>query len=100
MPQDKKNILRPSKAAMNRMFKSAGLSLDEKIVDRFWAFHQLLRQRNEELDLTRIFNFESMVIKHYVDCALVARMVDLPSPLLDIGTGAGFPGCRGAAAIY
>src|SRR5262249_16614210 len=31
-------------------------------------------------------------LKHYVDCALVATLVDLPSPLLDLGSGAGFPG--------
>jgi 16S rRNA (guanine527-N7)-methyltransferase len=35
-----------------------------------------------------------MVQKHYVDCLLVADLLegDLPSPLLDIGTGAGLPG--------
>jgi 16S rRNA (guanine527-N7)-methyltransferase len=35
-----------------------------------------------------------MVQKHYVDCILVAELLewDLPSPLLDIGTGAGLPG--------
>ena len=35
-----------------------------------------------------------MVQKHYVDCVLVAKMLGwkLPSPLLDIGTGAGLPG--------
>jgi 16S rRNA (guanine527-N7)-methyltransferase len=35
-----------------------------------------------------------MVQKHYIDCVLVAKLLewDLPSPLLDIGTGAGLPG--------
>jgi 16S rRNA (guanine(527)-N(7))-methyltransferase RsmG len=61
-------------------------------VQQFWTFHQLLRRRNEELDLTRLHSFDTVVLKHYVDCALVATLVDLPSPLLDLGTGAGFPG--------
>lgn len=33
-----------------------------------------------------------MVIKHYVDCMIIGKFLSLPSPLLDIGTGAGFPG--------
>ena len=35
-----------------------------------------------------------MVQKHYIDCVLVARLLDwqIPSPILDIGTGAGLPG--------
>lgn len=44
------------------------------------------------MDLTRIYNFESVVIKHYVDSALVTKLVELPSELLDLGTGPGFPG--------
>jgi 16S rRNA (guanine(527)-N(7))-methyltransferase RsmG len=35
-----------------------------------------------------------MVQKHYIDCVLAAKLLrwDLPSPILDIGSGAGFPG--------
>lgn len=33
-----------------------------------------------------------MVLKHYVDSMIVGKFYRLPSPLLDVGTGAGFPG--------
>jgi len=46
----------------------------------------MLRDKNVEYDLTRIYQFDNMVQKHYIDCILVAK------PVLDIGTGAGFPG--------
>lgn len=82
----------PSPQAMRRLFQSSGLRLSPPQLDQFWKFHQLLRRRNADLDLTRLHGFEAMVLKHYVDCALVATLVDLPSPLLDLGTGAGFPG--------
>jgi len=82
----------PSAGRLRDLFAACGLHLSEAQVAQFWAFHQLLRRRNQELDLTRLHGFESIVLKHYVDCALVATLVDLPSPLLDLGTGAGFPG--------
>ena len=77
---------------MASLFERSGLRLSSVQIQQFWAFHQLLRRRNAELDLTRLHSFDTIVLKHYVDCALVATLVDLPSPLLDLGTGAGFPG--------
>src|SRR6185312_11328027 len=52
----------------------------------------MLRGANAELNLTRIHNFENMVLKHYVDSLLVLRFVELPSPLIDMGSGPGLPG--------
>ncbi len=77
---------------MHRLFARSGLRLSEAQLQQFWRFHELLRQRKDEVDLTRLHNFESMVLKLYVDSALVATLVDLPTPLLDLGSGAGFPG--------
>jgi 16S rRNA (guanine527-N7)-methyltransferase len=77
---------------MGEMLQRAGIRLDQGQLDLLWRYHQLLRKHNPELNLTRIFNFESMVVKHYVDCLCVGDKVSLPSPLLDVGTGPGFPG--------
>ncbi len=77
---------------MQELLHSAGIRLDGTAFDRLWAYHELLRRRNHDRDLTRIVAFRSMVIKHYIDCMLVGTLVELPSPLLDIGSGAGFPG--------
>jgi 16S rRNA (guanine527-N7)-methyltransferase len=54
----------------------------------------LLREKNAQYDLTRIYQFDNMVQKHYIDSILVAKLLGwkLPSPILDIGTGAGLPG--------
>lgn len=87
-----RRVSEPGFEDLTRMFRECDLDLPEEAFRRFWLFHQLLRERNEELDLTRIHGFESMVLKHYVDCALVPTLVELPGPILDIGTGAGFPG--------
>ena len=77
---------------MQQLFVHSGLRLAAAQTRQFWAFHQLLRERNIDSDLTRLHAFDTMVLKHYIDSALVATLVDLPSPLLDLGSGAGFPG--------
>ena len=82
----------PGPARLRELFASAGVRLPPPALDRFWRFHQLLRARNAELDLTRLHSFEGMVLKLHVDSALLATLMELPSPLLDLGTGAGFPG--------
>lgn len=83
--------------ALARELARAGLKLDEVALGRLWLYHQLLRDRNPELNLTRIHNFENMVRKHYVDSLIVLQLLDqadvaLPEPLLDLGTGPGLPG--------
>jgi 16S rRNA (guanine527-N7)-methyltransferase len=82
----------PGIDAMIRLFEESGLELSDQAYHRFWTYHRLIRTRNVELDLTRIRRFEEMVLKHYVDCALIPTLIKIPSPMLDIGTGAGFPG--------
>jgi 16S rRNA (guanine527-N7)-methyltransferase len=82
----------PTAERMRRMLLDAGIRLDGQALDRLWRFHSLLHQRNADRDLTRITGFEPMVLKHYVDSMIVGDLFPLPATLLDIGTGAGFPG--------
>lgn len=81
----------PSPDRLDELLRRHGVELDAEQVEKLWAYHQLLRRRNRELNMTRIHNFENVVAKHYADSILVSKYCDLPSPLLDIGTGAGFP---------
>jgi 16S rRNA (guanine527-N7)-methyltransferase len=79
-------------ARLEFLLRRSGLRPDRSQLDQLWKFHNLLRQRNEELDLTRLHSFDNMVLKLYVDSALVGTLLRLPSPLLDLGSGPGFPG--------
>lgn len=85
----------------NRMatdLQFAGIELDSKSIDRLWRFHQILRHKNQDLNLTRLYNFDTMVRKHYVDCLLVAQLLAkhkieiVSGPIMDLGSGGGFPG--------
>ncbi len=82
----------PGAPDLARFLVRAGIHLDSSQLDRLWAYHSLLRRRNEGNELTRLVGFESIAIKHYVDSMIVASFIELPSPLVDVGTGAGFPG--------
>jgi 16S rRNA (guanine(527)-N(7))-methyltransferase RsmG len=84
----------PGLPALKKLFEKSNLTLSEKQYSQLWLYHTLLREKNAEYDLTRIYQFDNMVQKHYIDCILVAKLLnrDLPSPILDIGTGAGLPG--------
>lgn len=77
---------------MRALLERAGIRLRPSQLAALWTFHGLLRRRNAADDLTRLVGFESIVVKHYVDSMIVGSLIHLPSPLLDLGTGAGFPG--------
>ncbi len=76
------------------MLGDAGIVLDGDGLGRLWRFHGLIRSHNDDNDLTRLRSFRDFVVKHYIDCLVVPSLIRLPSPLLDIGTGAGFPEYR------
>lgn len=77
---------------MARMLEAAAISLKPLQIEQLWRYHELLRQFNVHLNLTRIHSFEGMIRKLYLDSILPGKLMNLPSPLLDVGTGAGMPG--------
>ncbi len=77
---------------MNEIFRSCGFELTPRQLDQFGAYYDLLVENNETLDLTRITSFEDIVVKHFIDSIYFTEFIELPSPVIDIGSGAGFPG--------
>jgi len=64
----------PGPGSLKKWFKRSGLPLTKHQYLQMWQYHRLVRKRNAELDLTRIYQFE-MVQKHYIDCVLVAKLM-------------------------
>ena len=71
-----------------------GITVDQKAIERLSLYADLLREWNEKMNLTAITDPEGIVIKHFLDCALLLKYVDLKegARVADVGTGAGFPG--------
>src|SRR4051794_26333841 len=84
--------LPPGRESLEAILRHCGFPLSDAQYDALWAYHRLLREANAELNLTRIHQFENMVLKHYVDSLLVLKFAELPSPLIDMGSGPGLPG--------
>jgi 16S rRNA (guanine527-N7)-methyltransferase len=55
-------------------------------------FFLLLMSCQREQNFTRLTSVREVAIKHFIDCLMPARLTELRYPLLDIGTGPGFPG--------
>jgi 16S rRNA (guanine527-N7)-methyltransferase len=82
----------PGRKSLETLLRRCGIILSPGQYDALWTYHQRLREANAALNLTRIHSFENMVLKHYVDSLLVLKFEELPSPLIDMGTGPGLPG--------
>ena len=70
------------------------LPADSETLSRFEAFHSLLDEYNEKMDLTAVLEEEERIRRHYLDSVVFLRYFH-PSrgdSLIDVGTGAGFPG--------
>jgi len=55
-------------------------------------FFLLLLENQKVENFTRLLSLRDVAIKHFIDSLMVSRLVKLPASLLDLGTGAGFPG--------
>lgn len=72
-----------------------GLSTDAGQLDQMWCHFELLLEANRGINLTRITGPAQAAAKHYADALAVAAWCDttgwVPTTVLDVGTGGGFP---------
>lgn len=71
-----------------------GIALDDAQINAFERYTELLLEWNQRFNLTRITEPDEIAVKHYLDSLSVLKYVRIRggSSLIDIGTGAGFPG--------
>jgi 16S rRNA (guanine527-N7)-methyltransferase len=75
-----------------------GIDLDESQLDTLWRYAQMMRERNEHVNLTSIVSPEGILTLHMLDSLSVAKDLGAARRLIDIGTGGGFPGIPLAVA--
>lgn len=70
------------------------IELSERQLCQFLEYYDLLMEWNSIMNLTTITDFDEVITKHFVDSLSLVKACDLTKDLkvIDIGTGAGFPG--------
>lgn len=86
-----KEVLKAEASKMN-------ISLDENMLEKFEMYKNLLVEWNEKINLTSITDDYEVIMKHFVDSLEIVKYINKNENIIDIGTGAGFPGI--VIAIY
>ena len=79
---------------MSHQFKKENFAFSDEQKRKFLLLYEMLVEKNKVMNLTGITKFPEVVEKHFLDSILLNRVADLNKPIkvIDVGTGAGFPG--------
>ena len=77
-----------------RGLDALGIAYDQTAMERFEAFHAILDEYNQRMDLTAVLDEDERVDRHDLDSAapLAQGLLAQNARVIDVGTGAGFPG--------
>lgn len=78
------------KSIVDRM----GIQLTEEMIGQFHQYYEMLVEKNKVMNLTAITEYDDVIVKHFADSLGIVSTLDMKEPrkIIDIGTGAGFPG--------
>ncbi len=68
------------------------ISLNKEQILKFYKYMNILIEWNRKLNLTAIIDPEDIIVKHFIDSLTISKYIGENSKLIDVGTGAGFPG--------
>lgn len=79
---------------LNELLSPLNIELSTKQLDQFQKYYEILIEWNKVMNLTGITEFDDVLRKHFVDSLSIIRVLDFQNinSVIDIGTGAGFPG--------
>ena len=79
---------------LEELLEKLNIGINEEQKKMFEKYYSLLLEKNKVMNLTRITKEDEIITKHFVDSLLIATQMDMNKVgnMIDIGTGAGFPG--------
>lgn len=72
--------------------KKVNIEIDAKKEEQFYNYMKLLLEWNEKINLTAITEQNDIILKHFIDSITINKYIEQSNSIIDIGTGAGFPG--------
>ena len=84
-------------ALLDQGLEELNITLDDIAKDRLVRFYEMLVEKNKVMNLTAITEFEEVIVKHFIDSLALVKVISKEKlnndiRIIDIGTGAGFPG--------
>ncbi|MDO4491592.1 MAG: 16S rRNA (guanine(527)-N(7))-methyltransferase RsmG [Lachnospiraceae bacterium] len=78
----------------NKGLEQLGIELSDHQKEQFLQYYDLLIQWNSFMNLTGITEFQEVIVKHFLDSLSLVKAIEIQKgqTLIDVGTGAGFPG--------
>ena len=80
------------KKKMNELLSEINIEINENKIDMFYLYMQELLEWNKKINLTAIEDENEIILKHFIDSLTVQKYIKNAQNIIDIGTGAGFPG--------
>lgn len=79
-----------NKMKENEKYLKISFSVEQ--LEQFFVYMNLLIEWNEKMNLTAIVEPNEIILKHFIDSITILKEIDNNSKIIDVGTGAGFPG--------
>ena len=77
---------------LSEYLKEINIEISDEQVKAFYDYMNLLLEWNQKINLTAITEQDDVILKHFVDCLTILKYIAPNESIVDIGTGAGFPG--------
>ena len=76
----------------NNYLEKLNLTLTEEQIEKFYNYMNLLIEWNKKINLTAIVEPKDIILKHFIDSLTIEKYIKKGETIIDVGTGAGFPG--------
>lgn len=83
------------KSFKNKLKENAekiGVLLNEEKLYKLYKYKEVVLEWNEKINLTAIIDESEFIVKHFIDSLTINKYIEPKKTIIDIGTGAGFPG--------
>ncbi len=72
--------------------KNLNIEINNEQIENFYQYMNILLEWNQKMNLTAITDYKEIILKHFIDSLTIENNIEIGCYLVDIGTGAGFPG--------
>ena len=88
-----KNMDNTFKELFNAELNKIDIKLSDSQIDKFEKYYNHLIEKNKVMNLTAITEINDVIKKHFIDSIVLLKYYDISDKkIIDVGTGAGFPG--------